>query len=78
MLDTEAVLAEIQRCGDIVPLSLFHGVDREINFSGFRIPKDAIITPNLDLVLSDHKEFPDPYIFNRGRFLDEGGKFRYR
>ncbi|KAJ8297704.1 hypothetical protein KUTeg_024235 [Tegillarca granosa] len=75
---TEAVLAEIQRCGEIVPLSIFHGVDKETKFHGFRIPKDAIITPNLDSVLSESKEFLEPQKFEPSRFLDEDGNFRYR
>lgn len=74
---TQAVLAEIQRFGAIVPLSIFHGVDRETNLSGFRIPKDAIITPNLNSVLWDSKEFKEPYKFDPGRFLDEDGAFCY-
>lgn len=71
---TEAVLAETQRCGDIVPLSLFHGVEKEVIFKGYRIPKDAVITPNLDSVMFDPKEFADPFTFNPKRFLDENGK----
>lgn len=71
---TEAVLTETQRCGDIVPLSLFHGVDKEVIFKGFRIPQDAVITPNLDSVMFDPNEFPDPFTFNPERFLDQNGK----
>lgn len=72
---TEAVIAEVQRCGDIVPLSLFHGVDKDVTFKGFRIPKEAVITPNLESVLFDPKDFPDPLTFNPERFLDPNGKF---
>ncbi|KAJ8298376.1 hypothetical protein KUTeg_024907 [Tegillarca granosa] len=72
---TEAVLAEIQRCGDIVPLSLFHGVEQEVKFKGFRIPKEAVITPNLESVLLDPNDFTDPFTFNPERFLNQNGIF---
>lgn len=70
---TEAMLTEVLRCANIVPLSIQHGARRDIAFKGFVIPKDAMIIPNLDSVLDDPKVYPEPEKFDPSRFLDAEG-----
>ncbi|XP_006831513.1 PREDICTED: cytochrome P450 2C19-like [Chrysochloris asiatica] len=73
---TNAVLHEIQRYIDLVPLSLPHKVTHDIKFRNYLIPKGTTILTSLTSVLHDSKEFPNPEKFDPGHFLDENGNFK--
>ncbi|XP_076690249.1 cytochrome P450 2C18-like isoform X7 [Callospermophilus lateralis] len=73
---TEAVLHEIQRYIDLVPINTPHAVTCDINFRNYFIPKGTTIITSLTSVLHDNKEFPNPEKFDPGHFLDERGKFK--
>uniref|UniRef100_H2V8A7 Cytochrome P450 2J6-like n=1 Tax=Takifugu rubripes TaxID=31033 RepID=H2V8A7_TAKRU len=75
---TDAVLHEIQRFGNIVPLSLPHVTNKAIQLEGYNIPKGIMIIPNLTSALFDKNEWETPCTFNPGHFLDNEGKFRKR
>ncbi|CAF95843.1 unnamed protein product, partial [Tetraodon nigroviridis] len=75
---TDAVIHEIQRIGNIAPLSLPHVTTKAIQLEGYTIPKGVTIIPNLTSVLFDKNEWETPNTFNPGHFLDENGKFRKR
>uniref|UniRef100_A0A8C2ZCV1 Cytochrome P450 n=1 Tax=Cyclopterus lumpus TaxID=8103 RepID=A0A8C2ZCV1_CYCLU len=72
---TDAVIHEIQRMGNIVPLSLPHVTTRDIRLGGYKIPKVMTIIPNLTSVLFDKNEWETPDAFNPGHFLNPEGKF---
>uniref|UniRef100_A0A667Y484 Uncharacterized protein n=1 Tax=Myripristis murdjan TaxID=586833 RepID=A0A667Y484_9TELE len=72
---TDAVIHEIQRMGNIVPLSLRHSTNRDIQLGDYTVPKGVVIIPNLTSVLFDKREWETPYTFNPGHFLNEEGKF---
>ncbi|XP_051802851.1 cytochrome P450 2J6-like isoform X2 [Acanthochromis polyacanthus] len=72
---TDAVIHEIQRMGNIVPLSLPHLTNRDVQLGGYNIPKGFAVIPNLTSVLFDKNEWEMPYTFNPGHFLNEEGKF---
>ncbi|XP_029905556.1 cytochrome P450 2J2-like [Myripristis murdjan] len=72
---TDAVIHEIQRMGNIVPLSLHHSTNRDIQLGDYTIPKGVVIIPNLTSVLFDKREWETPYTFNPEHFLNEEGKF---
>ncbi|XP_059196409.1 cytochrome P450 2J6-like [Centropristis striata] len=72
---TDAVIHEIQRMGNIVPLSLPHITNRDIQLGGYTIPKGVTIIPNLTSVLFDKTEWETPDTFNPGHFLNKEGKF---
>ncbi|XP_078024826.1 cytochrome P450 2J2-like isoform X2 [Epinephelus lanceolatus] len=72
---TVAVLHEVQRMGNIVPLSVPHVTTRDIQLGGYTIPKGLIIIPNLTSVLFNKNEWKTPNTFNPGHFLNEEGKF---
>ncbi|PIO38490.1 hypothetical protein AB205_0077300, partial [Aquarana catesbeiana] len=72
----DAVIHEIQRFIDLIPMGLPHKVTRDVHFRDFIIPKDTTVYTMLSSVLQDPKQFKYPKEFNPGHFLDENGKFR--
>uniref|UniRef100_A0A8C3HHH7 unspecific monooxygenase n=1 Tax=Chrysemys picta bellii TaxID=8478 RepID=A0A8C3HHH7_CHRPI len=73
---TDAVIHEIQRYINLVPLGLPHAVTRDVHLKQYLIPKGTTIFPALKSVLYDSREFPNPEQFNPGHFLDKNGAFK--
>ncbi|XP_062621582.1 cytochrome P450 2C8-like [Saccostrea cucullata] len=72
----EAVIHEVLRIGAIAPISVPHGLTRDLPYKDFTIPKDALLIPNLHSVLFDEKIFQDPHAFRPERFLDDKGNLQ--
>ncbi|KAM9323975.1 cytochrome P450 2A3-like [Gastrophryne carolinensis] len=72
---TNAVIHEIQRFCDILPISVPHMVTKNVNFRGYTIPKGTGVYPLLCSVLRDPEKFATPNNFNPNHFLDTSGKF---
>uniref|UniRef100_A0A8C6EVM6 unspecific monooxygenase n=1 Tax=Marmota marmota marmota TaxID=9994 RepID=A0A8C6EVM6_MARMA len=72
----KAVLHEIQRYIDLIPINLPRAVTCDIKFRNYLIPKGTTIITSLTSVLHDSKEFPNPEKFDPGHFLDKSGKFK--
>uniref|UniRef100_A0A3Q1G9J2 Cytochrome P450, family 2, subfamily N, polypeptide 13 n=1 Tax=Acanthochromis polyacanthus TaxID=80966 RepID=A0A3Q1G9J2_9TELE len=72
---TDAVIHEVQRMGNIVPLNGFRIAAKDTTLGGYFIPKDTILVPFLTSVLFDKNEWETPDTFNPEHFLDAGGKF---
>uniref|UniRef100_A0A8C6TKT1 Cytochrome P450 n=2 Tax=Neogobius melanostomus TaxID=47308 RepID=A0A8C6TKT1_9GOBI len=75
---TNAVIHEVQRMGNIIPLNLAHVTSKDTTLENYTIPKGVMVIGNLDSVLHDETMWETPHSFNPGHFLDEHGKFRKR
>lgn len=73
---TDAVIHEVQRHLDLIPLGFVRTVTRDTPFRGYVIPKGSTIYPVLSSALKDPHYFPDPERFDPQHFLDSEGKFR--
>ncbi|XP_004610790.2 cytochrome P450 2D14-like [Sorex araneus] len=72
---TMAVIHEVQRFGDIVPMGLPHMTSRDVEIQGFLIPKGTTLLTNLSSVLKDETVWAKPLQFHPEHFLDAQGRF---
>uniref|UniRef100_A0A3Q2V989 Cytochrome P450 2J6-like n=1 Tax=Haplochromis burtoni TaxID=8153 RepID=A0A3Q2V989_HAPBU len=75
LLFIQAVIHEIQRVANTVPLSVFHCTTRDTELMGYSIPKGTMIIENLTSVLSEEGQWKFPHEFNPENFLDDKGEF---
>ncbi|KAK7795510.1 hypothetical protein U0070_010768 [Myodes glareolus] len=61
---TNAVIHEVQRFGDILPLGAPHKTSRDIELQGFLIPKGTTLITNLSSVLKDETVWEKPLHFH--------------
>ncbi|XP_038621280.1 vitamin D 25-hydroxylase, partial [Tachyglossus aculeatus] len=72
---TEAVLHEVLRFCNIVPLGIFHATSKDTAIRGYSIPQGTMVITNLYSVHFDEKYWRDPDVFYPERFLDSRGQF---
>ncbi|NXU42296.1 CP2DF protein, partial [Drymodes brunneopygia] len=72
---TNAVIHEVQRSGNIVPIGVPHMTYRDTELQGFFIPKGTTIITNLTSVLKDETFWEKPNEFYPEHFLDAKGQF---
>ncbi|KAM3620565.1 uncharacterized protein V6R79_025489 [Siganus canaliculatus] len=72
---TDAVIHEVQRVGNIVPLNGLRLTVKDTTLGGYFIPKDTTIMPFLTSVMFDKNEWEAPESFKPEHFLDAEGKF---
>ncbi|KAM9456705.1 cytochrome P450 2K4-like [Clarias gariepinus] len=72
---TDAVVHEIQRLANIVPMSLPHTTSCDVHFNDFFIKKGTTVYPLLMSVLRDESQWKNPHTFDPANFLDKEGRF---
>ncbi|XP_004438004.1 PREDICTED: cytochrome P450 2D14-like [Ceratotherium simum simum] len=72
---TMAVVHEVQRFGDIIPLGVSHLTSHDVEVQGFLIPKGTTLITNLSSVLKDETVWKKPFRFHPEHFLDAQGRF---
>ncbi|XP_041509554.1 cytochrome P450 2B1-like [Microtus oregoni] len=73
---TEAVIREIQRLADILPIGVPRKVTKDILFRGYLLPKNTEVYPILSTALHDPRYFEQPDAFNPDHFLDASGALK--
>ncbi|KAF8553333.1 cytochrome P450 [Imleria badia] len=69
----DAILRELYRYNPIAPLSTPHSVVDDDVYSGFHIPKGAVVLTNLWSMMHDESKYPNPDKFIPERFLADDG-----
>uniref|UniRef100_A0A673AAA1 Cytochrome P450, family 2, subfamily P, polypeptide 6 n=1 Tax=Sphaeramia orbicularis TaxID=375764 RepID=A0A673AAA1_9TELE len=75
---TSAVIHEIQRMADILPLNVARMTSKDTVLDKYLLPKGTWVIAPLHSVLRDESMWETPHSFNPEHFLDEDGKFRKR
>ena len=71
----QAVISEIQRCGNITPLSDLHAATDDVVWNNYVIPKGCTLMIDLDSIQNDSIKFPEPHLFKPERFLNPDGSY---
>ncbi|XP_061894786.1 uncharacterized protein LOC133644382 [Entelurus aequoreus] len=72
---TNAVIHEIQRMANVVPLNGPRVATKDTQLGGYTIPKGSNVLTILTSVLFDQNQWETPQVFNPGHFLDADGSF---
>ncbi|XP_053345239.1 cytochrome P450 2J2-like [Clarias gariepinus] len=75
---TNAVLHEVLRKCDMVPLNMSRVATTDTTLGEYVITKGTIMIANISSVLNDKHEWETPNTFNPEHFLDSEGRFRRR
>ncbi|XP_063793860.1 cytochrome P450 2G1-like [Pseudophryne corroboree] len=73
---TEAMIHEMQRFTNLIPLGVLRKTLKEVKLKGYTLPKDTDVLPVLTSVLQDPSCFKFPTEFNPENFLTEKGEFQ--
>uniref|UniRef100_A0A8D3AR64 Uncharacterized protein n=1 Tax=Scophthalmus maximus TaxID=52904 RepID=A0A8D3AR64_SCOMX len=71
----QAVIHEIQRKANTVPLSVFHCTTEDTELMGYSIPKGTIIIPNLCSAMVEEGQWKSHHEFHPENFLNDQGEF---
>ncbi|XP_077195440.1 cytochrome P450 2D14-like [Paroedura picta] len=72
---TNAVIHEIQRCADVIPIAFPYRAQRDVQIDKFVVPKGTTVVNYLSSVLNDETMWKKPHQFFPEHFLDASGQF---
>ncbi|CAG7721845.1 unnamed protein product, partial [Allacma fusca] len=73
---TEALINEVLRISAVVPISLPHYTNVDVEVLGFLIPKETLLIQNLWGIQHDPEVWDEPEEFRPERFLGDSGRFQ--
>ena len=76
LIYTDATLAEIQRCANLVPGGIGHKATSDMVIKGYKVPKGTLLIGVLGHVLADPRYWENPDEFKPERFIAEDGSFK--
>ncbi|XP_060932017.1 cytochrome P450 2K1-like [Limanda limanda] len=71
----QAMIHEVQRIGNIVPLSIIHATTKDTELMGYSIPRGTLVIPNLGTALREEGQWKFPDEFNPENFPNDKGEF---
>ncbi|XP_070828228.1 cytochrome P450 2J6-like [Chaetodon trifascialis] len=71
----QAMIHEVQRIANTVPLSVPHSTTTDTELMGYSIPRGTLIIPNLTSLLNEEGQWKYPHEFNPENFLNDQGEF---
>ncbi|NXU60547.1 CP2J2 protein, partial [Horornis vulcanius] len=74
---TSAVLSEVLRMGNVVPLGVPRMATSDTTLAGFHLPKGTTLMTSLTSIMFDKNVWETPDTFNPEHFL-ENGQYRRR
>ena len=66
---TEAVIHEIQRRANILPLSVLHSTKTKVDIEEYSLPKNTVFIPFIGDIMNDPEHFPEPSKFQPERYV---------
>ncbi|XP_060929337.1 cytochrome P450 2J6-like [Limanda limanda] len=71
----QAMIHEVQRIGNIVPLSIVNSTTKDTELMGYSIPRGTLVIPNLGSALREEGQWKFPDEFNPENVLNDKGEF---
>ncbi|XP_043935447.1 cytochrome P450 2C15-like [Protopterus annectens] len=72
---TQAVIHEVQRFRNVIPLGVPHATTKKVLFRGYTIPQGTRVITNLNSALCDETQWKFPQEFNPDNFPNDSGEF---
>ncbi|XP_037612192.1 cytochrome P450 2F2-like [Sebastes umbrosus] len=71
----QAVIHEVQRVANTLPLSVYHYTTNDTKLMEYFLPRGTLIIQNLNSVLNEEDQWKFPHEFNPENFLNDQGEF---
>uniref|UniRef100_A0A914PTX2 Cytochrome P450 n=1 Tax=Panagrolaimus davidi TaxID=227884 RepID=A0A914PTX2_9BILA len=71
-----ALINEIQRTANILPINLLRAVAEDIEIDGYHFPAGSMVLPQISITMNDPENFEEPEKFLPERFIDENNNLK--